>query len=171
MSDGGKFTCFFICLLMRLSYVLASNEESLAEEKAYPRIAVCGIVFFEDEVLFLKRNFQPYLWCPPCGGLRKNEKLLDGLRREIREEAGIEVEPALPVHVWQGCHDDEEILSITYTCKAFSRDIRLSREHSDFRWIPIKSLSSFSDQTDFDVSKWSIFLKLHQMFLSGELSI
>ena len=53
-------------------------------------IAVVAITVFKDKCLFLKRNFNPKNWCPPCGRLEKEEEPIDGVKREVFEEIGVD---------------------------------------------------------------------------------
>jgi len=63
---------------------------------AHPRFTVtAGAVVFNEngEVLLLKHRFRPGSgWGLPGGFLEKAEKPIDALRRELREEIGLEVE-------------------------------------------------------------------------------
>jgi mutator protein MutT len=63
---------------------------------AHPRFTVtAGAVVFNEngEVLLLKHRFRPGSgWGLPGGFLEKAEQPIDALRRELREEIGLEVE-------------------------------------------------------------------------------
>jgi 8-oxo-dGTP diphosphatase len=59
--------------------------------------AVCALLVDGDgRILLTRRRWEPYagMWDLPGGFLGEDEHPLDGLRRELREETGLEVEPA-----------------------------------------------------------------------------
>jgi ADP-ribose pyrophosphatase YjhB (NUDIX family) len=70
----------------------------------------------DGRVLLGRRAFEPRrgYWDLPGGFLEEGEEPLDGLRREVREELGIEVEPV----AWIGTHvepyDDHYVLGLTW---------------------------------------------------------
>jgi 8-oxo-dGTP diphosphatase len=63
---------------------------------ANPAPAACALCVGEDgRVLLTRRRWEPYagMWDLPGGFLGEAEHPLDGLRRELLEETGLEVEP------------------------------------------------------------------------------
>jgi len=123
-------------------------------------LAVVGIVVYEGKCLFLKRNNPPLNWGAPAGKLHENEDPALGLKREVREETGLEVEVLLPVDVWQGVPAGYPIYSITYVCLASSDQVKLSHEHADYRWVELNDLDSIQSKTDFDTSRWPLLVEL-----------
>jgi 8-oxo-dGTP diphosphatase len=64
---------------------------------ANPAPAVCALLVDGDgRILLTRRRWEPYagMWDLPGGFLAEEEHPLDGLRRELLEETGLEVEPA-----------------------------------------------------------------------------
>lgn len=58
------------------------------------RLRVCGILIENDKVLMIKHTNigkNKYLWAPPGGGQQYNESAEEGLKREFREETGLEI--------------------------------------------------------------------------------
>ena len=49
----------------------------------------------EDKILLTRRNVEPFKgqWCLPGGHIDANEKALDAVIREAKEETGLEFEP------------------------------------------------------------------------------
>jgi ribosomal protein S18 acetylase RimI-like enzyme len=102
-----------------------------------PYVAVSGLIWRGNEVLFLHRVQPPILWVPPGGRVEAGEEPLGALRREIREETSLtDIEIVAPCIVEGGQHEGRDILFVDYVCRYISGDIRLDeREHDDWRWI------------------------------------
>lgn len=90
----------------------------------------------------------------PSGKVESNEKKEDALKREIFEETGIkifDVEETLIVHKDEYKLEKKDILEITYKIilNDLSPEIRLSDEHSEYRWIERSNISEyFSNKND-----------------------
>ena len=70
---------------------------------ASPEPTVCALVLDDaGRVLLARRKFEPEAgkWDVPGGFLEEDEEPLDGLRRELREEAGVEIEPLELAGIW-----------------------------------------------------------------------
>lgn len=122
-------------------------------------IAVVAITVFKDKCLFLKRNFEPKNWCPPCGRLEKEEDPINGVKREVLEETALEVLPIIAVDAQNVFYNKKLLLSISYVCIAKSNNIKISHEHSDYKWILIDALKNTEISTDFQVDAWPLYIK------------
>lgn len=76
----------------------------------------------------------------PGGRLEPGEAFLDGLRREAREETGLEdLEVIRPLHIaeWRPViHGQEQhIIGIFMLCKTKATIVTLGEEHDDSQWI------------------------------------
>lgn len=109
------------------------------------QVSVGGIILNEKkEVLVLKRSenddFLPGFWEIPGGGLDYGENPEEGLKREIKEECGIDVEVLNPVVVTDYFMDKGEDrvhrVEINFTCHPKNKDqaITLSSEHMESMW-------------------------------------
>jgi ADP-ribose pyrophosphatase YjhB (NUDIX family) len=80
-------------------------------------------------VLLARRAITPYKdrWDLPGGFVHEGEHPLDALRRELREETGLEIEPERFVGVWMdryGEHEDgEHTLNLYWTARATGEPI------------------------------------------------
>ncbi len=79
------------------------------------RIGVGAVVFRDEEVLLVKRGKPPFKgeWSIPGGGLEFGERLEDAVRREVREETGIEITVSGLVGVFEAL--PHEIGQLTHT--------------------------------------------------------
>ncbi|HLC54551.1 MAG TPA: NUDIX domain-containing protein [Candidatus Nanoarchaeia archaeon] len=113
------------------------------------------IVDSRNHVLILKRALsdpeRPYFFEIPGGRLNPHEDLFIGLRREIKEETGLDIEPLFPLSVRHFTRKDGEVISLlSFVCTPLSSQVTLSSEHADFIWLdlsqPLDSyLSYFPD--------------------------
>jgi 8-oxo-dGTP pyrophosphatase MutT (NUDIX family) len=98
--------------------------------------ATSAATFFFDQrgrVLLLRRSptdpWRPGWWNLPGGGLEPGESVLEGARREAREEAGLRLLDAVEVHQIQGGRV-RLLLAL-----AWSGRVRLDYEHDDYAWV------------------------------------
>ena len=94
-------------------------------------VAKAVIIDKKNRVLMLKRS--DYLkkfagdWDLPGGHLKEDENLISGLKREVLEESGLEIED--PVYL-----SKIENLNFFY-CSYNSLEIKLSHEHTDYKFF------------------------------------
>jgi 8-oxo-dGTP diphosphatase len=73
------------------------------------------------------------------GRIKQFEEPEEALRREVREETGLEIEILKPLAVFHDYRGEKtaenELLIITYWCKAKSDQVVLSEEHTEYRWV------------------------------------
>lgn len=83
----------------------------------------------------------------PGGRLDPGESYNEGLKREAKEETGLDVEPLYPLYVgeWKPTIKDKphHIVAIFTVCKATSEKITLSEEHDKYFWIGPDELSDY----------------------------
>ncbi len=56
-----------------------------------PNIAVRAIIVKEDQLLLVNGDGRGDFWCAPGGRLEYAENLLSGIKREVKEETGLEI--------------------------------------------------------------------------------
>lgn len=100
-------------------------------------IAKVVIIDAEYRVLMLKRSKYlkkyPDKWDLPGGHLHIDEPLLDGLKREVREETSLEIEEPIFIEKIDRTH--------FFMTKYNSQKIKLSKEHRAFAFISKDALS------------------------------
>lgn len=76
-------------------------------------------------------------WDLPGGRMEENETPFEGLRREIREEVGIEIDPtqAKPFHIGKWGPAQFKVIGIIYVVTVGDAHIQLSDEHDEYRWL------------------------------------
>lgn len=84
----------------------------------------------------------------PGGRLEAGERYEDGLRREAKEETGLDVQPLFPVYVgeWHPVIKGvpHQIIAVFTACRASSSDVKLSDEHDDYQWIKPEDRASYT---------------------------
>src|SRR4029079_10654003 len=90
------------------------------------------------------RGVFPGRWALPGGGVEESERIDDALRREIREELGIEIASMTPLlfkdrildkTFADGSKKTLHMLFLVYRCTASSGTIRLNEEFSEYGWF------------------------------------
>ena len=94
----------------------------------------------EQAVLLLRQSYGDKRWGLPGGAVEPGETILDALRRECREELGLDVAIG-PLTGWYYHGEFESQVGIFRCTVSDPAGIRLSAEHSDFRWTPIDQLT------------------------------
>jgi 8-oxo-dGTP pyrophosphatase MutT (NUDIX family) len=95
------------------------------------------------EILILKRtnkkDFSAGEWEYITGRMKQFEEPEEAVRREVMEESGLPVEIVKPVcifHIFRGEKTAEnELVGITYWCKTKTKEVTISDEHSDYKWV------------------------------------
>ena len=92
-------------------------------------------------VLLARRAHPPFegFWDIPGGFLDEGEDPLDGLRRELREETGLEVEPEHFLGIWMdrygGDSAAEATLNLYWTARVVGGDAAPADDVSELRWF------------------------------------
>ncbi|KKQ35014.1 MAG: Hydrolase, NUDIX family [Microgenomates group bacterium GW2011_GWA2_37_6] len=98
----------------------------------------------KGEILFTKRadgeKFLPGFWELPGGGVEYGETPQESLKREIQEECGIDIEIVKPISANSYFIEDLQRIEICFLCKALSTDVKLSSEHSDYKWLKMSEI-------------------------------
>ena len=111
---------------------------------SHPRFSVtAGAIITDDRnrVLLLKHRFRPGSgWGIPGGYIDKGEQAEEALRRELREEAGLEVEDVeiLAARTFQRPQQVE----IVFLCRAIGEPQQLNYEIEKAEWFVIDNLPS-----------------------------
>ena len=115
-----------------------------------PIIGVGAVIIRGDRVLLVRRATEPLQgeWSVPGGVLELGEKLRDGVRREVLEETGLEVEPGEVLDVFDSIFRDGQgrtqyhYVLIDYLCHCISEDARAGSDVSEVRWVAQDELAA-----------------------------
>jgi 8-oxo-dGTP diphosphatase len=100
----------------------------------------------DGRVLLARRAFEPARgkWDLPGGFLEEGEEPLAALRRELREEAGIEIEPLELAGVWPDRYGDAEdapsTLNLYWTARIVSGEPVPADDVAELRWYSLDDL-------------------------------
>jgi 8-oxo-dGTP diphosphatase len=92
-------------------------------------------------VLLARRAHEPFVghWDIPGGFLEEGEHPLDGLRRELREETGLEIEPLEFLGVWMdrygGDSTAEATINLYWTARVVSGEPEPADDVSELAWF------------------------------------
>jgi ADP-ribose pyrophosphatase YjhB (NUDIX family) len=77
---------------------------------------VSGVIVRDGKVLLVKRGKEPYkgCWSLPGGGVEPGESLRDAVKREVREETGLEVEVGRVAGYREGFVGDDHYVVIAF---------------------------------------------------------
>jgi ADP-ribose pyrophosphatase YjhB (NUDIX family) len=105
------------------------------------RPTVSALCADEGRLLLVRRAVEPFigLWDLPGGFLEEGEHPLDGLRRELLEETGLEIEPEEFLGVWMdrygGDSTAQATLNLYWTARVRSGDLRPADDVAEARWF------------------------------------
>jgi 8-oxo-dGTP diphosphatase len=85
------------------------------------------------------RNFVG-CWEWPGGKLDPGEDFATGLRREVLEEAGLEIELTALAGATQFEMPTANVILLCLEARPMTTSVRLSEEHDDFAWVPLDDL-------------------------------
>jgi ADP-ribose pyrophosphatase YjhB (NUDIX family)/phosphoglycolate phosphatase-like HAD superfamily hydrolase len=119
--------------------------KSGSHEESRPPIATVGALIFNDagEVLMIRTHKWSDLWGIPGGKIKWGEPSDDALRREIKEETGLDVKDIEFVLVQDCIHSkefyrDAHFILLNYTCVCAGEPrVRLNEEAREFRWVRV----------------------------------
>ncbi len=83
-------------------------------------------------------------WEPPGGVLELAESIADGLRREVREETGLEIEPERLTGVYKNMA--RGIVALVFRARPTGGTLQPTGEAGAFRWVTPTELSELLDE-------------------------
>ena len=115
-------------------------------------IAVKSLIKNKDSFLILKtadsdQNNNLSGWETPGGLLEIGEEIVNGLKREIKEETGLSVKIFFPFNAFSAnVGKEDSIVGINYLAEYIGGEIRIdTNEHSRYQWINISDIRKLKD--------------------------
>jgi 8-oxo-dGTP diphosphatase len=147
--DGGAY------YITPVSNFPPPDKANVRDSREYPQrpiVGVGGVVISHGRALLIKRGHPPLEgeWSIPGGTLEVGETLLEGVRRELAEECGIEVRVLDLIEVFERVFRDEagkvryHFVILDYLCEAISGEPRAGSDVVDVAWATETELERYS---------------------------
>lgn len=110
-----------------------------------------AIILERNCVLLVERAKSPLkgYWSLPGGVLETGEQLQEGIRREVLEETGLEVEPLRVLTIFERIMRDRKgkpeyhYVLIDYLCRVTGGALQAADDVSRVAWVPRQSLGQY----------------------------
>jgi len=116
-----------------------------------PLVGVGGVVIHRNRVLLIRRGGEPLKgeWSIPGGLIEVGEELADGVRRELKEETGLEVEPLAIIETFdrifrEGRRVRYHFVIVDYICRLKRGRLRPASDVVEARWVRREDLGLYN---------------------------
>jgi 8-oxo-dGTP diphosphatase len=121
------------------------------ESRAYPQrpiLAVSAAIIRQNRVLIVRRAKPPSagLYTLPGGGVEAGESLHDAIKREVKEETGIAIEPVALAGYREAIKRDADgkvarhFVIMAFACRWMSGEPALNEELIEARWLELPEI-------------------------------
>jgi 8-oxo-dGTP diphosphatase len=107
-------------------------------------VSVSGVIPDDHGRVLLIRRRDNQHWEPPGGVLELDETIHDGLRREIREETGLDIEPDALTGVYKNM--PRGIIALVFRCKITGGQLATNDEVTAFCWADETDIRQLTSQ-------------------------
>ena len=116
------------------------------------KIVVAAVVLYKDKILLLQRSAKekiyPGLWELPSGKRENLESSIEAVKREVREETGLNIEIVRPLNIFEYLMEKDDLIKdttqINFLAKVKGKyKVKISKEHDNFAWVEKKELSKY----------------------------
>ena len=115
-----------------------------------PVLGVGAVVVRDGKVLLVKRGHEPLKgrWSLPGGRVELGETLVEAVRREIREETGLEIEVGPVLEVFdrierRGTHVASHLVIVDYLCTCVGGTLCAADDAEDAVWVEPGDLDAY----------------------------
>ena len=100
-----------------------------------PIASVEAVIVIDGSLLFLRRKNDPAVgqWWFAGGRIHRGESFEETLRREVKEETGLEIESYRFIKAYSRVFPERHDITIAYLCKCKESKITLDSEHSEYK--------------------------------------
>jgi mutator protein MutT len=109
-------------------------------------IVAAGVILDQGKVLIAQRrkgDIQGLLWEFPGGKVREGEDPRQALRRELKEELGIEAKIGMILDTIYYEYPEYPILLLVYRCN-LAGGVPMPLGCQDVRWVPVAEIRNFA---------------------------
>jgi ADP-ribose pyrophosphatase YjhB (NUDIX family) len=106
-------------------------------------VSVAAVVVDDRDRALLIRRCDNGHWEPPGGVLELGEEITDGLRREVAEETGLQVEPYALTGVYKNM--SQGIVALVFRCRQAGGVPTTARETAELRWAGRAEVAELAD--------------------------
>jgi len=117
---------------------------------AHPVVGVGGVVVKDGKALIVKRGHEPRKgeWSLPGGRVELGETLIDAVRREIKEETGLDVDVGPLLEVFDRVHRVEtrvqyHFVIVDYLCICSGGTLCAGDDADDVAWVASDDLDAY----------------------------
>jgi len=121
-----------------------------------------AIIKKDESLLLIQRasddSWNPNKWEFPGGKVDFGEDLNESLRREIKEETGLDITIKEPLFFWDEPMNKDKYkglrhVNLFFECSvALNSKVKLSNEHQDFKWLKIEDI----EEEKIDITKHTV---------------
>ena len=112
-----------------------------------PKVGADAAIFNQDGEILLMERADGSGWCLPCGWVEPNEKPVEAVVREVREETGLETEVKQLVGVFtrmpSGVNGPHTMIAVVHLCEIVGGELTLSHEGSALRYWSIDEVQDW----------------------------
>ena len=105
-------------------------------------VSIDAVVIRDGRILLIKRGSEPYrgMWALPGGYVEWDESVEDTVRREVKEETGLEVADMKLIGVFsRPCRHPKQTINIAYLVNA-DGEAKAGDDAADIDWFPFGEL-------------------------------
>lgn len=107
-------------------------------------VSVAGVPVDDTGRALLIRRRDNGQWEPPGGILEPGETIPECLRREVREETGLSIEPVALTGVYKNM--DRLIIALVFRCRIIAGAPGVSPEACELRWVTRTEVTELADE-------------------------
>jgi len=127
-----------------------ASDLAVNPEPEYPTgpftIGVGGVVIDQERVLLVKLTYGHKGWILPGGYVKSTETIGRAIKREVREETGLEVEPAQIVAARSKADQGKCDIYVALLVKVLGGELTPDRDEiSDLKYFTLNEMESRSD--------------------------
>ncbi len=105
-------------------------------------VSVSGVITDDRGRALLIQRRDNHHWEPPGGVLELGESIEDGLRREVREETGFDIEPIALTGVYKNMN--RGIIALVFRCRTVGGEPSSSDETAALHWATESEISELA---------------------------